>query len=58
MPNRKSSERNVRSLTKSGHGGFSITLPIDLIRALGWRSRQKVTVAPKGRKLIVKDWKK
>jgi hypothetical protein len=58
MPNRKGSQRNTRSLSKTSHGGFGITLPIDLVRLLGWRPRQKLTVTPKGKKLIIKDWKK
>jgi len=58
MASRKTEKRNVRSLTKIAGKSFGITLPIELIRALGWRPRQKLTVTPKGKKLIVKDWKK
>ena len=50
--------KNVRSLTKVAGKSFGITFPIDIIRALGWRPRQKLTVTSKGKKLIVKDWKK
>lgn len=58
MANRKGNQKNTRSLTKNGHGTFGITLPIDLIRLLGWKPKQKLTVSQKGKKLIVKDWKK
>ncbi len=58
MADRKTENRNVRSLTKVAGKSFGITLPIDLIRALKWRPRQKLTVKAKGRKLIVKDWKR
>ncbi|MDO8570665.1 MAG: hypothetical protein Q7R97_03725 [Candidatus Daviesbacteria bacterium] len=58
MSTRKTEKRNIRSLTKVAGRSFGITFPIDLIRKLGWRSRQKLTVTPKGKKLIVKDWKK
>ncbi|MBI3290409.1 hypothetical protein HYZ78_03375 [Candidatus Microgenomates bacterium] len=58
MAGRKIEQRNIRSLTKIAGHAFGITLPIDLIRALGWRPRQKLTVKAKGRKLIVRDWKK
>ena len=57
MSVRKIEERNIRSLTKVAGKSFGITFPIDLIRALGWRPRQKLTVKQKGKKLIVKDWK-
>ena len=55
---RKMEERNTRSLTKVARHSFGLTLPVELIRKLGWRPRQKLTVTPKGKKLIVKDWKK
>lgn len=58
MPTRKLHQRNIRNLTRMGGGNsFGITLPIDLIRKLGWRERQKLVVKPKGRKLTIKDWK-
>jgi hypothetical protein len=56
MPTRK--KKNVRSLTRVAGRSFGIILPIELIRKLGWRARQKLTVTPKGRKLVVKDWKR
>jgi hypothetical protein len=56
MADRK--KKNIRSLTKVAGRSFGLTLPIDLVRSLGWRPRQKLTVTPKGKKLIVKDWKK
>ncbi|MBI2613784.1 MAG: AbrB/MazE/SpoVT family DNA-binding domain-containing protein [Candidatus Levybacteria bacterium] len=58
MPVRKTEKRNIRSLTKIAGKSFGITFPIELIRKLGWRAKQKLTVTPKGKKLIVKDWKK
>lgn len=58
MASRKMGKRNVRSLTKIAGKSLGITFPIDLIRKLGWRSRQKLTVTPKGKKLIVKNWEK
>ena len=58
MPTRKTEKRNIRNLTRVAGKSFGITFPIDLIRALGWRPRQKLTVTSKGKKLIVKDWKK
>lgn len=58
MPVRRTEKRNIRSLTKVAGRSFGITFPIELIRKLGWRAKQKLTVTPKGKKLIVKDWKK
>ena len=57
MSVRKVEERNIRSLTKVAGKSFGITLPIEVIRKLGWRSKQKLTVTQKGKKLVVRDWK-
>ena len=59
MARRSLTERNIRKLTRTGRGkSISVTLPIEEIRHLGWRDRQKVVVERKGKTLIVKDWKK
>ena len=44
---RRIEQRNVRNLTKVAGHSFGLTLPIELIRKLGWRARQKLTVTPK-----------
>jgi len=56
MGRRKREDHNVRSLVKSSSGGISVTLPIDEIRKLRWRSRQKVVIKRSGKKLIIEDW--
>lgn len=54
----KVGSESVRKLTKMGGGrSFGVTLPIGLIRKLGWKERQKLVVKPKGKKIVVKDWK-
>lgn len=59
MPRRKLSERNIRKLTRtSGGGSMGITLPIEMVRELGWRERQKLVVKKVGKRLIIKDWSK
>ena len=57
MPRKKSSEKNIRKLTKMGGGrSYGITLPIDIIRELKWKERQKLTVKKTGKKIIIEDW--
>jgi len=51
-------KRNIRKLIKLGGHSLGLTLPIDIVKSLGWRERQKLVVKKSGRKLIVKDWKK
>ena len=59
MGRRKIGEHNTRKLTRMGGGkSLGLTLPIDLVRKLGWKERQKVVVKKRGKKLITEDWKK
>ncbi|OGG43215.1 hypothetical protein A2841_03550 [Candidatus Kaiserbacteria bacterium RIFCSPHIGHO2_01_FULL_48_10] len=56
---RKVGKENIRSLSKVSSGkSYAITLPKDLLRALGWKERQKLIVSVKRKRLIVRDWKK
>lgn len=59
MPGKKLEEKNIRKLTKMGRGGGSIglTLPIEIVKQLGWKERQKVVVSLKRKHIIIKDWK-
>lgn len=50
--------KNLRKLTKLGGHSLGLTLPIDLVRELNWKERQKVVVKKVGKKIIVEDWKK
>jgi virulence-associated protein VagC len=59
MARRPLKERNIRKLTRTGGGkSVAVTLPIEHIRELKWREKQKVTVRKVGKKLIIEDWKK
>ncbi len=54
----KTASEPVRKLTKVGGLSYSVTIPLDYIRALGWQERQKVVVTMKGKKITIEDWKK
>ena len=59
MARRKLSEKNIRKLTRMGGGrSMGLTVPIEFLRKLKWRERQKVVVRLRGKKLIIEDWKK
>ena len=58
MPRKTLGERNTRKLLKIGNGSIAVTLPIEMVRNLKWREKQKVTVRQEGNKLIIEDWKK
>ncbi|MFA4819129.1 MAG: hypothetical protein WC621_04790 [Patescibacteria group bacterium] len=56
MPVRKAGDANIRKLTKIGQKSIGLTLPIEVIRELGWKERQKVVVKMSRKRLIIKDW--
>jgi len=39
-----------------GGRSLGLTLPIEIMRKLRWRERQKVVVKLRGRKIIIEDW--
>ncbi|HPN54365.1 MAG TPA: hypothetical protein PLB52_00370 [Candidatus Moranbacteria bacterium] len=58
MANKKSNEKNVRKLTKIGKHSIGLTLPIEVVRELGWKERQKITVKKIKGGFVIRDWKK
>jgi len=57
---KKSTEKNIRKITKIGSYSYGITFPISVIRDFKWKERQKVTlkISPKAHKITIEDWKK
>ncbi|MFZ1720167.1 MAG: AbrB/MazE/SpoVT family DNA-binding domain-containing protein [Candidatus Moraniibacteriota bacterium] len=51
-------DKSTRKLTKLGGKSIGLTLPIELVRELGWREKQKVTVTRVRGGVMIKDWKK
>ncbi len=58
MPTQKTCKNEIRKLTKLGGKSIGLTLPIEYIRKLKWRERQKVVVNLRGQKITIEDWKK
>lgn len=58
MARRQLEDRNIRKLTRVGGGrSITVTLPIEMIRELGWREKQKVVVKKWGKGMVIEDWK-
>jgi len=58
MGRRKIEDHYVRNLQKTAGGStYIVSLPIDVVRELGWRVRQKVVVKQYGEGILIKDWK-
>jgi len=56
MYKRTVADTRTRKLTKVAGSSYSVTLPIEFVRHLGWRERQKLDITLEGDKLIIKDW--
>jgi hypothetical protein len=57
MGRRKIGNERVRSIQKS-NGSYLVSLPIDLVRELGWQHKQRVTITRSGSgKLTITDYK-
>lgn len=57
MARRKLENKNVRKLARIGDKSVGLTLPIDIVRELKWKVKQKVVVKKRGKSIIIKDWK-
>lgn len=54
----KAINKNIRKLTRVGKTSLSVTIPIEMVKKLKWKERQKVVVKLRGKEIIIKDWKK
>ncbi|HVX90402.1 MAG TPA: hypothetical protein VHC20_02070 [Candidatus Paceibacterota bacterium] len=58
---RKEGQELIRSLVKtSGGRSYSISIPIEVIRAFRWEKRQKLelSIDPKRKTITISDWPK
>ncbi len=55
---RKMEDRNIRKLTKVGKQSIAVTLPIEMVRELGWREKQKVSIKRVPGGMLIRDWRK
>jgi antitoxin component of MazEF toxin-antitoxin module len=58
MPTRKLKDKNIRNLTRVGRGSISVTIPVEMVKELKWKERQKVVLSLKGKKITIEDWPK
>ena len=52
---RKLEDKNIRKILRTGDS-YAVTIPIELMRKLKWREKQKVVVKRRGEGLVIKDW--
>lgn len=58
MARKRLEDKNIRKLTKLGTKSIAVTLPIDFVRKLKWREKQKVVVKLRGKTITIRDWEK
>jgi hypothetical protein len=51
------SDTRTHKLTISGGKNYALILPIEFVRHLEWRERQKLNITLDGKRLIIEDWK-
>lgn len=49
--------KEIRKLTRIGKRSIGLTLPIEIVRELGWKERQKVVAKKVRGGVLIKDWK-
>jgi antitoxin component of MazEF toxin-antitoxin module len=54
---RKLAEKNTRKLIRLGKSSLAVTLPKEILAALGWREKQKVVLQKKSGGIFISDWK-
>lgn len=57
MKKRIAVDKSVRKLTKLGGKSIGLTLPIGLVRELGWREKQRVIVKKVKGGFTVRDYR-
>lgn len=46
-----------RKLSKVGGGrSYSLTIPKEFIRELGWQEHQKLILEKRGNEIVIRDW--
>lgn len=58
MARRKLVDKNIRKISRIGNHSLGVTIPVEIIKRLKWKEKQKVVVQKKGRGITIKDWKK
>jgi len=53
----KLKDKNTRKITRIGKTSLAVTIPIEVVRSLGWREKQKVKIKRIRGGFAVKDWR-
>ena len=57
MGRRTIEESNIRNLQKTAGGKtYIVSIPIEIVRELKWKAKQKLEVKMYGDGIVIKDW--
>ena len=54
---RKLVNKNTRKLVRLGKASLAVTLPMEMVKELKWKEKQKVTAKKVHGGILIKDWK-
>lgn len=54
----ENNDKNIRKITRAGKTSLGVTLPIEMLRELGWREKQKVIAKRIPGGIALRDWRK
>ena len=57
MPDKKYQERNIRKITRNG-GSLNVSIPVEILKKLGWKEKQKVVGKKIKGGVVIRDWRK
>ena len=57
MTTRKLEDKNIRKITRVGRTSLAVTLPVEMVKDLGWKEKQKVKISKVRGGMIIRDWK-
>ena len=57
MPDKKYQERNIRKITRNG-GSLNVSIPVEILKKLGWKEKQKVVAKKIKGGVVIRDWRK
>lgn len=58
MSKRRIEDKNIRKLTRIGSSSLGVTIPVEFLRELKWREKQKLVLNKRDNKITIEDWKK
>lgn len=55
MARRSFENRNIRVLIRFAKRSLAITLPIEVVRDLGWQEHQRVRIRKAGKRIVIEE---